>query len=377
LLTVPEKNFMKLFRRIPLRFGVISKYRLKQVLGIALTWTIIDTGVYLFKFYRDRIYYATQPFDMHSSMVLLLRSGLIFLICLVMAWLLIYQLKHFVRNLPLWFGLLLKSIVLVTAAFLLNFILHFTYIWLIEKEPLTTDLGYSYYRIFQASRFLSQWIRWLITFLVTILIIEVNEKYSPGVFLDILVGRYLTPKNEKRTIMFIDLVDSTAIAEQLGHKKYFRFIRDFIYFISVALLENDGQIYQYVGDEVVVSWIVKKRNANRKCLQALLDCKRILQRNKNYFKKQYGVTPEFRAGIHTGEITIGEIGVIKKDLAMSGDIMNTAARLRSATSELNQKVIISKDFASQTNLKNWQTVNLGLIDLKGKESAMELYGLKL
>jgi adenylate cyclase len=368
---------MKFLRGIAAKMGVLSKYRMKQVLAIAIVWTIIDTAVYLFKFYRDRIDQASHPFDMHSSMVLLLRSGLIFLICLVMAWLLTNQLKHLVRNLPLWLSLITKSIILVGSAFLLNFLLHFTYIWLIEKEPITTELGRSYYRIYQTSLFVSQMIRWLITFLVTILIIEVNEKYSPGVFLDILLGRYLNPKIEKRTVMFIDLVDSTAIAEQLGHKKYFRFIRDFIYFISVALLENDGQIYQYVGDEVVVSWVVKKQNANRKCLQALLDCKRVIQRNKNYFQRQYGIIPEFRAGIHTGEITIGEIGVIKKDLAMSGDIMNTAARLRSATSELNEKVIISKEFASQTNLKNWEAVNLGLIDLKGKESAMEVYALKI
>lgn len=367
---------MKNDRRKILSRGVINKYRAKEMLMIALFWTIIDTAVYLYKFYRDRINLAEHPFDMHSSVVLTLRSGLIFLICLAMAYLLIYQLRHLVRNLPLWFGLLIKSIILVASAFLLNFILHFTYIWLIEREPLTTELGHNYYKIFQTSLFVSQMIRWLITFLITILLIEVNEKYSPGVFFDILAGRYISPKIEKRTVMFIDLVDSTTIAEHLGHKKYFRFIRDFIYFISLALLENDGQIYQYVGDEVVVSWIVKKQNANRKCLQALLDCKRILNRNKNYFKRQYGIIPEFRAGIHTGEITIGEIGVIKKDLAMSGDTMNTAARLRSATSELNQTVIISKDFATQTNLKNWESINLGLVDLKGKESAMELFALK-
>ena len=367
---------MKPFDRVIVRRGAINKYRIKQVLVIALLWTIIDTSVYIYKFYRDHVNEAEHPFDMHSTAVLLLRSGLIFCICLAMAYLLTYQLKHLVRNLPLWFGLLVKTITLVAAAFLLNYILHFTYIWLIEKEPLTTELGRNYYKQFQTSLFLSQMVRWLITFLFTIMVIEVNEKYSPGVFFDILAGRYLTPKNEKRTVMFVDLVDSTTIAEHLGHKKNFRFIRDFIYFISVALLENDGQIYQYVGDEVVVSWVVKKPNANRKCLQALLDCKRIIQRNKNYFKRQYGVVPEFRAGIHTGEVTIGEIGVIKKDLAMSGDTMNTAARLRSATSELDEKVIISKDFAAQTNLKNWNAVNLGLVDLKGKESAMELFALK-
>jgi adenylate cyclase len=357
--------------------GVIGKYRVKLVLGIAIVWTIIDTAFFIYKFYIEHIAPGPHPFDMRSWVVLLLRSLLILFICLVMAYLLVYELKQLVRNLPLWLSLVIKSFVLLVAAFILNFLLHFTYIWLIEKQPVTNDLDNFYYKIFQTSLFSNQMMRWLAIFLITILYMEVNEKYSPGVFFDILSGKYINPKIEKRTIMFIDLVDSTTIAEQLGHKKYFRFIRDFIYFISIALLENDGQIYQYVGDEVVASWACSKKHANRKCLQALLDCQKILRRNRNYFRRQYGIVPEFRAGIHTGEITIGEIGVIKKDLAMSGDIMNTTARLRSAGSELNQHVILSKDFVHQTNLKNWQTINLGMVDLKGKESAMELYALKI
>src|SRR5581483_11379145 len=115
--------------------------------------------VYLYKFYRDHINEAKDPFDIHTSLVILVRLGVIFIICLVMAWLLIYQLKHLVRNLPLWLSLLMRCIVLVTAAFLLNFLLHFTYIWLIEKEPLNTKLGHHYYKIFQTSLFLSQMVR--------------------------------------------------------------------------------------------------------------------------------------------------------------------------------------------------------------------------
>jgi adenylate cyclase len=367
---------MKFFKLMSSRRGGIGRYRTKLVFGIALLWTIIDTGIYLYKFYSDHISSDPMPFDMKAWTVIVLRLVIIFFICLVMAYLLVYELKQMVRNLPLWLSLLIKIIALLAAAFILNFILHFTYIWLIEK-PVGNDLDKFYYNIFQTSLFVNQMMRWLAIFLITILYIEVNEKYSPGVFLDILSGRYINPKIEKRTVIFIDLIDSTAIAEQLGHKKYFRFIRDFIYFISIALLENDAQIYQYVGDEVVASWICKKPNANRKCLRALLDCQRILRKNRSYFKKQYGIIPDFRAGIHTGEITIGEIGVVKKDLAMSGDIMNTTARLRSAGGELNQKVIVSKDFINQTNLQNWQTINLGMVDLKGKESAMELYALKI
>jgi adenylate cyclase len=82
-------------------------------------------------------------------------------------------------------------------------------------------------------------------------------------------------------------------------------------------------------------------------------------------------------GIHLGEVTVGEIGVIKKDLAMSGDTMNTTARIRSACTELNHHFIVSKDFVDNINLKNWQTESLGMIDLKGKGSRIELFTLKI
>ena len=98
-------------------------------------------------------------------------------------------------------------------------------------------------------------IYWMIIFFITQLILIINEKYSPGVFFDILAGRYINPKVEKRIVMFMDLKDSTPIAEDLGHSVYFEFIRDFIYMLSQAVIEFDGTIYQYVGDEIVCSWI--------------------------------------------------------------------------------------------------------------------------
>ena len=57
----------------------------------------------------------------------------------------------------------------------------------------------------------------MIIFFITQLILIINEKYSPGVFMDILVGKYIQPKIETRIVMFMDLKDSTPIAEKLGH----------------------------------------------------------------------------------------------------------------------------------------------------------------
>jgi adenylate cyclase len=91
----------------------------------------------------------------------------------------------------------------------------------------------------------------------------------------------------------------------------------------------------------------------------------------------YDVVPEFRAGVHVGDVTVGEIGVIKKDIAMSGDTMNTTARIRTACSELNHKFIVSKTFAELIDLKDWQIEELGVIDLKGKKDGVELVALKI
>ena len=210
----------------------------------------------------------------------------------------------------------------------------------------------------------------------SIFALEINEKYSPGVFTDIFVGKYLSPKEEKRIIFFIDLKDSTPIAEKLGHKKYFFFIRDFIHHISLALLEYDGLIYQYVGDEIVVSWLSNKSNKH-KSLQCMIRARRIIQKESDYYRREYGIVPEYRIGAHMGLVTVGEIGIVKKDLTMSGDAMNTTARIRTQSGELNQKIVGSADFVKNIGLKDFQMESLGFIDLKGKKEALELFALKI
>lgn len=213
--------------------------------------------------------------------------------------------------------------------------------------------------------------------LVSHLVYQIGQKYTPGFFLSMVLGRYSSPRTEQRIIMFIDLRDSTPISEQLGHEKYFLLIRDFVFHICNAALLNQGDIYQYVGDEVIVTWPKRKKNS-KKCIQTLILSRKFLQTQGNYFKTSYGLVPEFRVGIHAGPVTIGEIGVVKKELAMSGEAMNITARIRGMCGELNQKHMVSEDFFEFTNLKEWQGEDLGEISLKGIETRnIKLYGLKI
>lgn len=110
---------------------------------------------------------------------------------------------------------------------------------------------------------------------------------------------------------------------------------------------------------------------------AVIEARKNIQKNSEQFRRRYGIIPEFRVGIHVGDVTVGEIGVIKRDLAMSGDTMNTTARIRSACNELNQKFIVSKEFVDCGDLKQWQTESLGIVELKGKNAGLELFSLKI
>ena len=126
----------------------------------------------------------------------------------------------------------------------------------------------------------------------------------------------------------------------------------------------------------MVSWDEEKKNYQRS-LAAVIASRKNIQKHSTFYRRHFDIIPEFRVGIHVGEVTIGEIGVIKKDLAMSGDTMNTTARIRSACNELNEKFIVSKAFVDRSNLKTFQTQSLGQIELKGKGSGIELFSLKI
>jgi len=355
---------MKASRSRSWKISNVTKHRVKSILFIAVIWTLTDLAAVLMRDSKE------AP---HNWVV---RELLIFVVSIIMGYLFVFKLKKILRNYPLWLNYILKSTILLLAAFIISFILHF-----VDSLALQgLSIGEAWDKILQyvlhGAWLIQKIVFWMVMFFITQLFLIINEKYSPGVFMDILLGKYLQPQIEKRIVMFIDLKDSTPLAEKLGHVLNFKFIRDFIYQVSSAMIEHDGRIYQYVGDEVVASWLFEKNNT-RKCMDAIIQTRRNIQKRSEHFRRDYGVVPEFRVGIHLGDVTIGEIGVIKKDIAMSGDTMNTTARIRSACNELNHNFIVSKQFIDNIDLKEWQSENLGLIDLKGKGEGVELYALKI
>lgn len=347
-------------------FQGIKKYRIRRVVFIALFWTLIDSISTILDYNAN---------ESHEKSIVI-RALLVFMMSGIMGYLFVYTLRNVFKNRPILVNFFAKTIILLFAALAMNFLAHLADNLFVDQLNIRKSLFDFYQYTINGNWLLRRTLYWLIIFAITQLYLEINDKYAPGVFLDILAGKYIKPRIENRIIMFIDLKDSTPIAEKLGHQNYFLFIREFIYDLSLSLIEHNGIIYQYVGDEIVVSWKYNKENM-KNCLASILTGRKNIQRRSEHYRRIYGIIPEFRIGIHLGDVTVGEIGVIKKDLAMSGDTMNTTARIRSACNELNQKFIVSKDFADKSNLKPFQLEDLGMVELKGKANGIELFALKV
>ena len=220
---------------------------------------------------------------------------------------------------------------------------------------------------------ITAFILWGAITLLTLFLLQVNDKFGPGILLKFLAGNYHQPKKEERIFMFMDMRSSTTIAEKIGNVKYFNLLNDLFADITNTILNNEGEIYQYVGDEIVISWPVKKGTRKANCLHCFTQIQEKLTDLRPIYEKKYKVMPEFKAGIHYGSVMAGEVGVIKKDIIYSGDVLNTTARIQEQCNQYNVDILISKetfDLISDTN--GYKLIPLGSIELRGKKRNIDL-----
>ncbi len=217
----------------------------------------------------------------------------------------------------------------------------------------------------------------LIVIILITFIRQVNRTLGQNALLFFVTGKYHAPVEENRVFMFLDLKASTTIAEQLGHTRYHAFLNDCFYDITPAIVENEGEIYQYVGDEIVVTWTKERGLRNANCINCYFGVVGAIAKVSSKYEKKYGLVPAFKAGYHSGMVTAGLIGDIKRDIVFHGDTVNTAARIRSECSVVKRNVLMSGQLLEQLSISSYLTPeSMGRIKLRGKEEEIELYSIK-
>ncbi len=178
----------------------------------------------------------------------------------------------------------------------------------------------------------------------------------------------------ERIFMFLDLKGSTAIAEKLGHVLYFELLNDFFSDIAEPVAKHNGEIYQYVGDEVVISWNTQKNTTLNACLDCFFSIKDTIARAGDKYLTKYGVYPYFKAGMHVGLVSTGTVGTLKKEIIYTGDVLNTASRIENMCNQHRVEILLSEELAHRLDFSGpYTSVKIGAKVLKGKSAKTGLY----
>lgn len=229
---------------------------------------------------------------------------------------------------------------------------------------------------FQSIVFINTMIQLSFHLILSLLYAAISENLGHQVMLNFFSGKYHKPRVEKRIFMFLDMKNSTTIAEKVGHIKYFEFLQQYYDSMTDPIINHLGEVYQYIGDEVVVSWKENLGLNRNNCIKCFMGIKESMKALLSEFEEQYGIETGFKAGMHLGEVTTGEIGALKKEIVFSGDVLNTTARIQALCNEKKQSLIISEELKKQLP-EEIQTKHLGEISLKGRQQPIKVSAVEL
>lgn len=261
-----------------------------------------------------------------------------------------------------------SSIYSFLIAFFLLFIGAIFMSWELDLSIFDPQVINSQIRFFNNFAFYSIFIYIGFSFIISLFIYEISKNLGIMVFYNFITGKYTKPRVEERIFMFLDIKSSTTIAEELGHTKYYELLNRYYSDMSDAILNTYGEIYQYVGDEVVVSWPIERGIKNNNCIRCFFEIKLAITSKEAYYKNTFGLVPGFKAGIHCGMVTSGEVGELKKEIVFSGDVLNTTSRIQEQCNINNAELLISQEILNiLPNPDQISTEVIGEIELRGRQ----------
>jgi adenylate cyclase len=213
----------------------------------------------------------------------------------------------------------------------------------------------------------------LIVFVINCMF-AVSRKLGPGVMWNWIRGYYHQPREEERIFMFLDMKDSTALAERLGNLQFSGLVRDFFQDLTLPLIETRGEVSHYIGDEAVLTWRMDRGLANANCLHCFFRMHDAVTKRAEFYRAKYGLVPEFKAGVHCGSVVATEVGELKSEIVFHGDVLNTTARIEGLCNSLHADLLVSRDVIQKIGKNPLLEFNaLGSFELKGKEHEVELF----
>jgi len=195
-------------------------------------------------------------------------------------------------------------------------------------------------------------------------------------FLNFISGRYHSPVEENRFVLFVDIVGSTALAERLGGVGIHRLLDRIFHLLTVAVEDYRGEVLNYVGDEVIITWPERRGAVDHRPLRCFVAMREELARASGELQREFGVVPQIRGSLHFGTVIIGEIGDVKRAIVFNGDVMNTAARLEELSRTVDGGFLASRAAMERFNPGlPFAVRDLGRLTIRGRTDGIDVVGI--
>jgi len=208
---------------------------------------------------------------------------------------------------------------------------------------------------------------------------DIERLLGKRVLRGLLFGKYKQPQKENRFVMFLDIAGSTTIAERIGDVRFHAFLNDFFCDIARPIVNHHGEIYKYVGDEVIITWPEKWGARNANALRVYKAIRSVLVRKTDYYQLKYDLFPVFRCGLHFGPVVVGEMGLTRQEIAFFGDVMNTTARIQNECRPRNEEFLVSREALDRTGSlseNDFTITSQGAVPLRGKSRTVSIASVR-
>ena len=208
------------------------------------------------------------------------------------------------------------------------------------------------------------------------LVLGITNIIGPRSFLNFITGRYHTPVEEKRFVLFVDIAGSTGLAERLGSLGIHRLLDHTFRLLTLSVVDYRGEVLNYVDDEVIVTWPQHSGAVDCRPLRCFVAMRDELSRASRQLEQEFGIVPRIRGSLHFGPVIVGEIGDIKRAIVFNGDVMNTAARLEELSRGVEGGFLISRAAMERFNsVPPFAVRDLGRLPIRGRTDGVDVVGL--
>lgn len=203
-----------------------------------------------------------------------------------------------------------------------------------------------------------------------------NERAAQIIARVIAAQRAPVGERALMTLMFADLVDSTALAEQLEPEAMRDIFSRYRQEAHSAVERYGGHVVQYLGDGIVAGFGYPQAHEDdaRRCVLAGLDLARRVLEAGPALAAVHGIAPQVRIGVHSGRVVIADLGSgsAREHDSIVGAAANLAARIQSVA---EPGVVAISDVTHSLVEADFETRSLGIHSLKGVSRGVEVFAV--